>query len=127
VLPEWFRQALAGTEELLVTSREEGREGSVRTWYAVTAGGDLYLFNYAYATRVRRWREDPWVRLTIPGTSASVEGTVHFIGPNTELSPEVVDLVVERWGMWGATTPEGLRRMLRDGSHILARVVVTHD
>jgi hypothetical protein len=124
VLPEWFRQALDGTEELLVTSREEGREGSVRTWYAVTAGGDLYLFNYAYATRVRRWREDPWVRLTIPGTNQSVEGNVEFIDPATELGPEVTNLVVERWGMWGATTPEGLRRMLRDVSHVLVRAVV---
>jgi len=125
VLPDRFRQALDGTDELLVTSREKGREGSVRTWYAVTGGGDLYLFNYAYATRVRRWREDPWVRLTIPGTNQSVEGTVEFVDPATELGPEVTDLVVERWGMWGATTPEGLRRMLRDRSHVLVRAVVS--
>jgi hypothetical protein len=125
VLPASFRQALDGTDELIVTSREEGREGSVRTWFAVTAGGELYLFNYAFATRVQRWRRDPWVRLTIPGTRQSVEGTVHVIDPSTELSPEVTDLVVERWGMWGATTAEGLRRMLRDGSHVLVRVTVS--
>jgi len=119
-----FRRALDGTDEIVVTSREPGREGSVRTWYALTAAGDLYLFNYAFATRVRRWRDDPWVRLTIPGTKQSVEGMVQIVDPDTDLSPEVVDLVVDRWGMWGATTAEGLRRMLRDGSHVLARVAV---
>ena len=41
MLPASFRQALDSTEELIVTSREEGREGSVRTWYVVTAAGDL--------------------------------------------------------------------------------------
>jgi hypothetical protein len=124
VLPASFRRALDGTEEIIVTSREPGREGSVRTWYTLTAAGDLYLFNYAFATRVRRWRDDPWVRLTIPGTRQSVEGTVQIIDAATDLSPEVIDLVVDRWGMWGATTAEGLQRMLRDGSHILARVAV---
>jgi hypothetical protein len=124
LLPAVFRRALDGTDEIVVTSREPGREGSVRTWYALTAAGDLYLFNYAFATRVRRWRDDPWVRLTIPDTKQSVEGTVQIIDADTDLSPEVVDLVVDRWGMWGATTAEGLRRMLRDGSHVLARVAV---
>jgi hypothetical protein len=124
VLPAVFRRALDGTDEIIVTSREPEREGSVRTWYALTAAGELYLFNYAFATRVRRWRDDPWVRLTIPGTKQSVEGTVEIIDADTDLSPEVIDLVVDRWGMWGATTAEGLRRMLRDGSHILARVAV---
>jgi hypothetical protein len=124
VLPASFRQALDRTEELIVTSREDGREGSVRTWYALTAADDLYLFNYAFAMRVQRWRLDPWVRLTIPGTNQTVEGTVHIVDPATELSPELIDLVVERGGMWGATTPEGLRRMLRDGSNILVRVGV---
>jgi hypothetical protein len=125
LLPAVFRRALDGTDEIVVTSREPGREGSVRTWYALTAAGDLYLFNYAFATRVRRWRDDPWVRLTIPGTKHSVEGAVQIIDADTDLSPEVIDLVVDRWGMWGATTAEGLRRMLRDGSHILARVAVS--
>ncbi len=124
MLPVSFRSALDGTEEVIVTSREDGRERSVRAWYAVTAAGDIFLFNYAFAIRVQRWRRDPWVRLTIPGTDQSVEGTVHVIDPATELSPELTDLVVERWGMWGATTPQGLRRMLRDGSHVLVRVAV---
>jgi hypothetical protein len=123
VLPPAFRQALDGTDELVVSSREDGRERRVRAWFIVTGGGELYLFNYAFALRVSRWRNDPWVRLTIPQTDQSVEGRIRFIDPG-ELDPEVTDRVVERWGMWGATTPEGLRRMLRDGSHSLVRVEV---
>jgi hypothetical protein len=87
----------------------------------VTPDGDLYLFNYAYAIRVARWRNDPWVRLTVPGGGPSVEGTARFIDP-TDVDATVQELVVDRWGMWGATTPEGLRRMLRDRSHVLVRV-----
>jgi len=123
VLPPAFRQALDGADTVLVSSREAGRERAVRTWFVVTAEGDLYLFNYAYALRVGRWRNDPWVRLTVPGGGQSVEGRARFIEPG-ELDEAVEELVVERWGMWGATTPEGLRRMLRDGSHVLVRVEV---
>jgi hypothetical protein len=106
-----------------VSSREDGREGRVRAWFIVTPGGALYLFNYAFARRVSRWRNDPWVRLTVPGQGESVEGRVRFVEPH-ELDQAVEDLIVERWGMWGATTPQGLRRMLRDRSHILVRVEV---
>ena len=106
-----------------MSSREDGREGKVRTWFIVTPKGELYLFNYAHARRVARWRNDPWVRLTVPGTGDSAEGHARFIEP-AELDGAVEDLIVERWGMWGATTPEGLRRMLRDRSHILVRVEV---
>jgi hypothetical protein len=123
VLPPEFRKALDGTDELLVSSREDGREGTVRVWFIVSADGDIYLFNYAFALRVSRWRNDPWVRLTVPGRAESVEGRVRFIEPG-ELDAAVGDLIVDRWGMWGATTPEGLRRMLRDRSHVLARVEV---
>ena len=123
VLPPDFRHALAGAETLLVSSREAGRERAVHTWFIVTPGGDLYLFNYAYAVRVARWRNDPWVRLTVPGGGPSVEGRVQFI-ESTDVSEAVQDQIVDRWGMWGATTPEGLRRMLRDQSHVLVRVDV---
>jgi hypothetical protein len=123
VLPPEFRKALDGADELLVSSREDGREGTVRVWFIVTADGDLYLFNYAFALRVSRWRNDPWVRLAIPGRAGSVEGRVTFIEPG-EVDAAVEDLIVDRWGMWGATTSEGLRRMLRDRSHVLARVEV---
>jgi hypothetical protein len=39
-----------------------------------------------------------------------------------ELDESLSQLVQDRWWMWGATTPEGLRRMLRDRSHVLFRV-----
>lgn len=123
MVPLAFREALLNSEEVLVASREDGRQGAVRTWYVIGPAGELYLFNYAFARRVARWRNDPWVRLSVPGTDVAVEGTVRFIGVG-ELTAPLIDLVVERWGMWGATTPEGLRRMLRDGSHSLVRVEV---
>jgi hypothetical protein len=123
VLPPDFRRALDAADTLLVSSREAGRERAVRTWFIVTPDGDLYLFNYAYAVRVARWRDDPWVRLTIPEGGPSVEGRVHFVD-GAEVDAAVQDLIVDRWGMWGATTPEGLRRMLRDRSHVLVRVEV---
>lgn len=123
MLPPAFRQALDGADTLLVSSRESGRERAVHAWFVVTPDGSLYLFNYAHALRVARWRNDPWVRLTIPGRGLSVEGRVHFIDP-ADVDVEVQELVVDRWGMWGATTPEGLRRMLRDRSHVLVRVDV---
>ncbi len=123
MLPPPFRKALEGTDELLVSSREDGRVRSVRAWFIVTPDGDLYLFNYAYALRVARWRRDPWVRLTVPRNGPSVEGRVRFVDPS-ELDASVQKMVVERWEMWGALTPEGLRRMVRDGSHVLVRVEV---
>ncbi len=123
MLPPEFRHALDGAETVLVSSREAGRERAVHTWFVVTPDGNLYLFNYAYAIRVARWRNDPWVRLTVPGGGPSVEGQVQFIDA-AEVDAAVQNLVVDRWGMWGATTPEGLRRMLRDHSHVLVRVEV---
>ena len=123
MLPPDFRQALDGADTLLVGSREAGRERAVRTWFVVTPDDELYLFNYAHALRVARWRNDPWVRLTIPEGGPSVEGRVQFVDAG-EVDEAVQDLIVDRWGMWGATTPEGLRRMLRDRSHILVRVEV---
>jgi len=123
VLQPEFRKALDGIDELLVGSREGGRVRAVPAWFIVTSDGNIYLFNYAYAVRVARWRSDPWVRLSVPGGGPSVEGRVRFIDP-AELDGAVVEMIVEKWGMWGATTPEGLRRMVRDGSHVLVRVEV---
>lgn len=120
MLPADFEPALAGHEELIITSREDGRERSVRAWY-VLHGGSIYLFTYSYALRVTRWRRDPWIRVRVPGDGPSVEGTVRFVTAN-ELSPPLTELILERWWMWGATTVEGLRRMLNDGSHVLLRV-----
>lgn len=121
MLPRSFTDALAGHDDVIVTSREDGREGSVRAWFVVSPAGTIYLFTYSYALRVARWRQDPWVRLRIPGGGPSVEGTVRFVRPD-ELDEPLTEAVLERWWMWGATTTEGLRRMLRDGSHVLLRV-----
>ena len=123
MLPPAFRKALDRTDELVVGSREAGREGAVRAWFVVTSEGEIYLFNYAYALRVARWRKDPWVRLSVPGGGPAIEGRVRFVDP-AELDATVQERIVEQWGMWGATTPEGLRRMVRDGSHVLVRVEV---
>lgn len=116
-----FLKTLRGHEEVLVSSREDGRVGTVRAWYVIDPAGDLYLFTYSYALRVQRWRRDPWVRLRVPGTATSIEGTVRFVDP-AELDETLSELVMERWWMWGATTTEGLRRMLADGSNVLIRV-----
>jgi hypothetical protein len=35
---------------------------------------------------------------------------------------DVAPLAVERWDMAGATTPEALRRLVDEGSHLLLRV-----
>jgi hypothetical protein len=123
VLPTAFVDALQGNEEVIVTSREDGRERSVRAWYVMAPPGTIYLFTYSYALRVVRWRKDPWVRLRVPGSDHSAEGTVHFL-TEKELDAAPLDQVLERWWMWGATTEPGLRRMIRDGSHVLIRVDV---
>jgi hypothetical protein len=123
MFPARFLEALKSSDELMVSSREGGRERSVRAWFVLDPGGAIYLFNYAFALRVARWRRDPWVRLTVPGRGVSVEGRVHFVSLD-ELDPELAERIRERWEMWGAVTEEGLRRMIRDGSHVLVRVEV---
>lgn len=120
-LPAPFLEALAGREEILVSSREGDRVGTVHAWFVLSPGGLLYLFADANSVRMRRWRADPWVRLTVPGSGESAEARVEIV-PDSEIDAELGDLVVERWGMWGAATPQGLRRMVRDGSHVLLRI-----
>ena len=120
-LPSEFLQALAGHDEVLVTSREKGRRGTVPTWFVIAPPGVVYLFSFAFSEKVRRWRTDPWVRLTVPDSTISVEARVHFVSPE-ELHDATADLVVDRWNMQGAPTVEGLRRTLRDKVHALVRV-----
>ncbi len=120
-LPSAFLDALAGQDEVLVTSREGATRGTVPTWFVVAPPGVVYLFSFAFSEKVRRWRTDPWVRLSVPGEPGeSVEGVAHFVGPD-EID-EVAPLIVERWSMQGAPTVEGLRRTLRDRVHALIRV-----
>jgi hypothetical protein len=120
-LPAQFLEALTGREELLVSSREGDRVGTVHAWFVLSPAGVVYLFADANSVRMRRWRVDPWIRLALPGSALSAEGRVEAV-PAAEIDAELGDLVVDRWGMWGAATPEGLRRMVRDGSHVLLRV-----
>ncbi len=120
-LPSAFLDALAGQDEVLVTSREGATRGTVPTWFVVAPPGVVYLFSFAFSEKVRRWRTDPWVRLSVPGEPGeSVEGVAHFVGPD-EID-QVAPLIVERWSMQGAPTVEGLRRTLRDRVHALIRV-----
>ncbi|HEY9286695.1 MAG TPA: hypothetical protein VIT43_01595 [Candidatus Dormibacteraeota bacterium] len=123
MLPVSFIEALRNQDEVIVSSREAGRVRSVRAWYVLAPDGRIYLFTYSFALRAARWRKDPWVRLTVPG-GPSVDGTAHFLTED-ELDGRVTPLIMERWWMWGATTEEGLRRMLRDRSHVLVRVDIS--
>lgn len=120
-LPAPFLEALRGQEELLISSRDGDRVGTVHAWFVLSGAGAIYLLADAHSVRMRRWRLDPWVRLTLPGSEISAEGMVEIV-PAAEIDAELGELVVERWGMWGAATPQGLRRMVRDGSSVLLRV-----
>jgi hypothetical protein len=121
-LPADFLEALASHDEVLVTSRETGARGTVPMWFVVGPPGVVYLFSFAFSEKVRRWRSDPWVRLSVPGESSpAVEGVARFVEP-ADLDADVAALVVDRWSMQGAPTVEGLRRTLRDRVHALIRV-----
>jgi hypothetical protein len=120
-LPAEFLEALAGEEEVLVTSREGTARGTVPTWFVIAPPGVVYLFGFAFSVKARRWRRDPWVRLTVPGNPGiSAEGVAHFV--EADEIDQVAPMIVERWAMQGAPTLEGLRRTLRDRVHVLVRV-----
>ena len=123
-LPPEFLAALAGHDEVLVTSRDGATRGTVPVWFIVAPPGVVYLFSFGFSEKARRWRSDPWVRLTVPGAQTSVEGVVRFVGPD-EIDP-IAPLIVERWAMQGAPTVDGLRRTLRDRMHVLVRVEGPH-
>jgi hypothetical protein len=120
-LPEPFLAALRGSETLLVTSRAGDEAGTVPVWYLVAPPGVLYLYGESFARKARRWRADPWVGLRVPGGRATAEGRAHFVEAGEELDA-IAPRVVERWAGWGATTVEGLKRTLRDRTHVLVRV-----
>ncbi|HZS15799.1 MAG TPA: hypothetical protein VFC09_14485 [Candidatus Dormibacteraeota bacterium] len=121
-LPAPLLDALREEDEVLVTSRDapSGRQGTVRMWFAVAPPGVVYLFTLAFSRKAERWRRDPWVRLTAPGSGVSAEGVAHRVG-GEELAA-VAALAVDRWDMAGATTPEALHRLVEEGSHLLLRV-----
>jgi hypothetical protein len=119
-LPAEFLQALAGHDEVLVTSRDGSIRGTVPVWFVIAPPGVVYLFGFAFSEKARRWRSDPWIRLSVPGGQASAEGVVRFVAADEV--DEIAPLVVERWSMQGAPTVDGLRRTLRDQMHVLVRV-----
>ena len=119
-LPAEFLNALAGHEEVLVTSRDGTVRGTVPVWFVIAPPGVVYLFGFGFSEKARRWRSDPWVRLKVPDQASSAEGVAHFVGPDEV--DAIAPLVVERWAMQGAPTLEGLRRTLRDRVHVLIRV-----
>lgn len=117
-----FLEKLAGHDEVLVSSREGDRRGTVPTWFVIASPGVVYLFTFGFSEKARRWRRDPWVRLTVPGQpGVSAEGVAHIVAPGY-LDDATAGLIVQRWSMQGAPTIEGLRRTLRDGVHVLVRV-----
>lgn len=119
-LPADFLAALQDEEEVLVTSRDPRRRGSVRAWFTVAPPGVVLLLTEAHSLKAERWRRDPWVRLSVPGGGAGAEGTVRFV-TGAEVD-QLAPLVVERWDMAGAPTVEGLHRILDAGTHVLVAV-----
>jgi hypothetical protein len=119
-LADEFLRALAAHDEVLVTSRDGQIRGTVPVWFVIAPPGVVYLFSFGFSEKARRWRTDPWIRLSVPGGGPSVEGVAHFV--REDEVDDVAPLIVERWSMQGATTPEGLKRTLRDGVHVLIRV-----
>ncbi|HXA30380.1 MAG TPA: hypothetical protein VN193_16725 [Candidatus Angelobacter sp.] len=121
-LPASLLDSLRDEDEVLVTSRDAatGRQGTVPVWFAIGEPGVVYLFTLAYSRKAQRWLRDPWIRLTAPSSGVAAEGVVQVVS-NDELDA-VAPLVVDRWDMAGATTPEGLRRLIEEGSHVLLRV-----
>lgn len=124
-LPQTFLDLLEGLDELLVSSREPTGQGTVRMWFAVIPPGYVYLLTPTHTVKAARWRDDPWVRLRIPGRRESQEGVVSQIGWD-EAQPNV-DRLTERFSMAGAATGEALQWMLQDGSRQLLRVGITPD
>jgi hypothetical protein len=121
-LPGEFLDALADQDEVLVTSREGETRGTVPMWFVVAPPGVVYLFTFSFSEKARRFRGDPWVRLSTRGAPrVSTDGVAHFVQAD-ELDEASAALIVERWSMQGAPTIEGLRRTLRDGVHALIRV-----
>jgi hypothetical protein len=119
-LPAAFLDALDGHDEVLVSSRGDDRVGTVPMLFIVAPPGVVYLYTFAFSEKARRWRSDPWARLRVPGTRIATEGVATFV-TGDELEA-VGPRVVECWGMQGATTIEGLRRTVRDGTHALVRI-----
>lgn len=112
-----FLVQLTGHEELRVSSRDQAGQGTVRMWFAVVPPGYVFLLTQPFSRKAERWREDPWVRLEIPGSGVSQEGVVVEVGWDEATSH--AQLLTTRFDMAGAATPEALRWMLQEGNRLL--------
>jgi hypothetical protein len=124
-LPSAFLQELVGQEEILVSSRDQAGQGTVRMWFAVIPPGFIYLLTPTYTRKAERWRDDPWVRFRVPGTTLSQEAVVAKV--SWEEAQTSAELLTASFSMAGAATPEALRWMLQDGSRQLLRAGVQPD
>jgi hypothetical protein len=120
-LPAPLLAALSDRDEVLVTSRAGTRTGTVPMAFAIAPPGVLYLLTSAFSRKAGRWESDPWVRLTVPGTGDSVEGTVRRLTAD-EIDAPAEEAVLARFPDAGAATPEALRQLLATGTHRLFRV-----
>jgi hypothetical protein len=120
-LPAALLAALAGREEVLVSSRAGTRTGTVTMSFALAPPGVIHLLTSAFSVKALRWERDPWVRLTVPGTGVAAEGTVHRITA-AEIDPAAEAAILDRFGAAGAATPEALRQMLETETQLLFRV-----
>ena len=120
-LPDEFLKALAGHDEVLVTSREGTTRGTVPVWFLILPPGVVYLFGFGFSVK-RLAAGDPTRGFDsgCPASQTSAEGVAHFVGPD-EIDA-IAPRIVEHWAMQGAPTLEGLRRTLRDRVHVLVRV-----
>ncbi|HUY61826.1 MAG TPA: hypothetical protein VMW49_08110 [Candidatus Dormibacteraeota bacterium] len=119
-LPAEFLAALASHQTVRVTSRDGPVEGTVPVFFLVLPPGVLYLYTYAFSKKADRWRQDPWVRLTVPGGGPATEGSARFV-EGADLD-RVAEAVAEHWAMAGTPTVEALRGSLASGMHALVRV-----
>jgi len=69
-LPAPLLAALAGREEVLVTSRAGAGMGTVRMSFAIAPPGVVYLLTSAFSRKASRWDRDPWCasRRRAPGS-----------------------------------------------------------
>jgi len=94
-------------------------------WFALAPSGHVYLLTPAVSRKAQRWQDDPWVRLkVVAGDHAGIsqEGVVEVVDSQAAWADR--DLLVERFRLAGAATPEALAWMLDSGSHRLLRVGV---
>ena len=120
-LPEDILAALRNRDVVLVTSRDESGTGTVPMGFALAPPGVVYLLTSAFSRKAQRWERDAWIRLSIPGGGAAVEGSAHPVAA-VDIDPALAKILLARFGDSGASTPEALRQLLETGAHVLLRV-----